>query len=259
MEKEAFVFKYRNNLYSKISTNPLWNDILAGLLVFTKANEYQLHKAWPDLRPESKFALYSAHDTTIMSLLASLGSIVYDNAGLWPPYASMVNIELFDINWKDDASPQLQAQYPTGMAFRLLYNGKVITQYVSGCMKNEDLCDIDLLVLHVYSFSNVTEWEDECRKDKSDDRDDDKDSLKRSEGTERIDRDGSSVLLYLLGGLLCMVIGSFVTFLYMTKFVIGRNGPVYDNSLAMMQTQIESDQKATLYGLPPRKEHHDII
>ena len=97
MEKEAFVFKYRNNLYSKISTNPLWNDILAGLLIYTKANENQLHKAWPDIRPESKFALYSAHDTTIMSLLASLGSIVYDNAGLWPPYASMVNIELFEI------------------------------------------------------------------------------------------------------------------------------------------------------------------
>ena len=143
------------------------------------------------------------------------------------------------------------------MAFRLLYNGKVITQYVSGCMKNEDLCDIDLLVLHVYPFSNVTEWEDECRRKESDD--DDEDSLEKTKSKERIDRDGSNVLLYLLGGLLCMVIGAFVTFLYMSKFVVGRSEPVYDNSLAMTQTQIESDQKAPLYGLTPRKEHHDII
>ena len=259
MEKEAFVLKYKNNLYSKISTNPLWNEILAGLLIFTKANEYQMHKAWPDIRPESKLALYSAHDTTIMSLLASLGSIVYDHSDLWPPYASMVNIELFEIDWKDDASGHLQAQFPTGMAFRLLYNGKVLTSYISGCMQNEELCDVDILVLHVYPFSNVTEWDEECKKleDTVETGDGSKDLEKTDEGNK--DRDGSDVLLYLLGGLFCFVIGSFTTFLYMTKFVVRKTEPSYDNSLAMKEAQIEDDQRARLYGVSQRQEHHDII
>ncbi len=253
MEKEAFVFKYKNNLYSKISTNPLWNDILAGMLIFTKANEYQMHEAWPDLRPESKLALYSAHDSTIMSLLASLGSIVYDKADMWPPYASMVNIELFEISWKDDASTQIKEQFPTGMAFRLLYNGKILTSYVSGCMKNEELCDIDLLVLHVYPFSNVTEWDDQCKTV-------DHDDTPGDVGKPQIkDRDGSSVVLNILGGLFCVVIGAFTTYLYMMKFIVGRVDQTYDNSLAMTELHLENEQKTVLYGVSSRQENRDII
>ena len=103
-------------MYAKLASNPLWNDILAGLLVFTNANKLSLSRAWPDLRPGSKFSLYSAHDTTIMALLASLGGDLYEssNTGLWPPYASMLNIELFDIEWNtDDANEVKEHEHDT--------------------------------------------------------------------------------------------------------------------------------------------------
>jgi len=143
---------------------------LSTLLAFTNANEHEMAKAWPDLRPQSKLALYSAHDTSLMALLSSLGPLVWDGTE-HPPYASMIVIELYEITAQDDGGDvgintaltgNLEVLFPTGIAFRLIYNGVSITHKLSGCPPLEEVCDIDLLVMHVFEFSNVTEWEEMC-------------------------------------------------------------------------------------------------
>jgi hypothetical protein len=255
IQRVAFLFKYKKGIMSKISTNPLWNTILEGLLVFTDANEYEMRKAWPDMRPKSKFSLYSAHDTTIMSMLASLGSDVYDSSDGWPPYASMINIELFDIKWKANADEEIAQQFPTNIGFRLLYNGQPITHHISGCSRKEEICDIDLLVLHVFPFSNVTEWGDQCKRKNI--------GAKKGSSNGHHRAQGGHVVLMLMGGLLCGVIGAFLTFMYMTRTFIERSkfAPVYDQHPLQM-TQTQTDQNGKIYGLPDQQvqaQHHDII
>jgi len=265
----AYVYNYKGGAFSKLSTNPLWNDILAGLLVHTNADEYEMRRAWPDLRPKSKFALYSAHDTTIMSLLASLGPNVY--GGDWPPYASMVNIELYDIEWTANADVDIRDLYPTNIGFRLLYNGQPITDHISGCSKGEEICDIDLLVLHVYPFANVTEWADQCKLQNpigigggTND-----DILDHTKG-HHAGSGGSKVVLILMGGLLCAVCGAFVTFLYMSKFVVSgqKQHPHHpipfsndEHSLELTKTQMNDSvgPDGKIYGLPAQQEGRDII
>ncbi len=228
-----------------------------------------MRQAWPDLRPKSKFALYSAHDTTLMSLLASLGPNVY--GGEWPPYASMINIELYDIEWITNPDEEVKDLYPTGVGFRLLYNGQPITEHISGCNKGEEICDIDLLVLHVYPFANVTEWEDQCKlqNSKTDigDKIDDLDHIRGHHPQSG----GTHVVLILMGGLLCTVCGAFVTFLYMSRFVVQKQHQQHhhpvplssheEHSLELTKTQISDDvgAGARIYGLPAQQEDRDII
>lgn len=84
-----------------------------------------------DLGP-FKFALYAAHDTTIMPILQILGA--WD--GVWPPYASMINFEFY----RDTVT---QDYY-----FRLVYQGQVLTDQVHNndvaCPAGEELCSIDI-------------------------------------------------------------------------------------------------------------------
>lgn len=267
----AYVYNHKAGAFSKLSTNPLWNDILSGLLVHTNADEYEMRQAWPDLRPKSKFALYSAHDTTLMSLLASLGPNVY--SGQWPPYASMVNIELYDIEWKTNADQELKDFYPTGIGFRLLYNGEMITDHISGCKKGEDICDIDLLVLHVYPFANVTEWGDQCKLKNPIGTGDRTDNILDHRKGRHSHNGGANVVLILMGAILCVVCGAFVTFLYMTKFIVPKQQQEYhhrpvplshdEHSLELTKTQISDDvggnANGIIYGLPSQQEHRDII
>ena len=44
-------------------------------------------------RPPPKLAVFSGHDTTVMPLLASLGPHLWNDTD-WPPYASMLLIEV---------------------------------------------------------------------------------------------------------------------------------------------------------------------
>ena len=146
----------------------------------------------------------------------------------------------------------------------MVYNGKVITEHISGCMRNEEICDIDLLVLHVYPFSNVTDWNDECKK---------KDSLITLDDDDIggdivcncIRDEGTNVVLLLLGGLLSGVCGAFITFLYLSKNHARLNqiSTNYDESLEM--TTSHNDVDATrnasgkIYGLQAQQEGRDII
>lgn len=164
-EKKSFIYKYKDAAYSQIATNPLWNDILSGLLSFTNADKYEMSETWPDLRLPSKLAVYSADGSTIMTLLSSLGQDVWDGTE-WPPYASMLNIELYEVNFEEGSESgttwELEETYPTKIAFRLIYNGKDLTQKISGCPLTEQLCDIDILIMHVFGFSQVNLWSVQC-------------------------------------------------------------------------------------------------
>ena len=85
-----------------------------------------------------------------MPLLASLGEGLWDGA-TWTPYASMFIIELHQIHGK--AENDSSENYPSGKAFRLLYNGVVLTPRMEGCPTDGELCDVSVLVDRVTPFS----------------------------------------------------------------------------------------------------------
>ncbi|KAH0482488.1 MAG: uncharacterized protein KVP18_004310 [Porospora cf. gigantea A] len=94
-----------------------------------------------------KFVLFSAHDYTIMPLLASLGA--WENeAGefVFPPYASMINYEYYE-------SKGLYY-------FRLVYNGEVITSRISGC-EEQAVCDVRTLFT-ASDFANPASYATTC-------------------------------------------------------------------------------------------------
>ncbi len=66
----------------------MWAEIMDNIdhVIDPKAHSSSSHTA-------AKFSLFSGHDATIMPLLATLGPRVWE-ASEWPPYASMVLIEV---------------------------------------------------------------------------------------------------------------------------------------------------------------------
>jgi hypothetical protein len=73
-----------------------------------------------------KFALFSAHDTSVMPLLAALLGTAWD--GKWAAYAALVSIEVY-------------SAVSGGYLFRMVHNGKVVR--MPGC--SADLCPLDVL------------------------------------------------------------------------------------------------------------------
>lgn len=213
--RKMFPFIYSNAQYAEIVSTPLWNDILSGLVSFTNANQSELLQEWPDLRPNSKLALYSAHDTTLMALLASLGSAVFDGTE-HPPYASMLNIELYELDFPKDASTnEIQKLYPSSVAFRLIYNGQVMTKNISGCPPTKDICDIDILILHVYGTSNVSDYDEICQLDGSEES-----SIPNHDGSGTPKKDfnnGAEMYEILVTGLVCTLSGAISMFLFMSQ------------------------------------------
>lgn len=67
---------------------PLWAEIMGNIDPVVDPS------VKPNDHTPAKFALVSGHDDTIMPLLVSLGPKVW--SGEWPPYASMVLIEVRD-------------------------------------------------------------------------------------------------------------------------------------------------------------------
>jgi len=82
--------------YSKLSMGPLWAEIMDHIApVLGDIMETQDRP-----RPPAKLAIYSGYDSTIMEILASLGAW---KAEAWPPYASMVLLEVSHnptVEWK---------------------------------------------------------------------------------------------------------------------------------------------------------------
>lgn len=108
---------------------PLWNEIL------TPVRRVKNCRSRADMQAQNipRLLLFSGHDDTLTPLLISLG--VWDQN--WTAYASMLIIEVHVIKGG-------YSTFPSGHAFRLLYNGKVITDKITGCL--DDLCDLDILL-----------------------------------------------------------------------------------------------------------------
>mmetsp|Transcript_156 Transcript_156/g.189 ORF Transcript_156/g.189 Transcript_156/m.189 type:complete len:259 (+) Transcript_156:307-1083(+) len=145
---------YNDAAYSKLAFGPLWAEILSNML------PHLPESAWKDTLPElkqgmhksesvPKLAVFSGHDTTLLPILATLGSNVY-NGEEWAPYASMVLIELHSIL---EPTAEIKEMFPTSTAFRLVYNGKILTDKVEGCKSNEELCDMIHLLNRVAPFT----------------------------------------------------------------------------------------------------------
>lgn len=161
----SYKYTYDGAAYSKLAMTPLWSDILAHLLVHTPANKTILEKEWPgeNKRYGNKLALYSGHDSTLMALLADLdaGSKLFWTGDDWPPYGSMFLIELYEADFSPEFKETKEGEwYDTGVVFRLIYNGKVMTQRLEGC--RDELCDIAILILHLYGESSITDWDSKC-------------------------------------------------------------------------------------------------
>jgi hypothetical protein len=128
--------------YAKLSMGPLWTEIMANINGIMNEQE---EICCPKRRP-TKLALFSGHDTTLIPLLASLNA--WD--GVWPAYASMVLIEIHEVNIDGRTDKSL---YQSNYAFRLLVNGRVVTHTVDGCPADAELCDVTMLTKKVAAFA----------------------------------------------------------------------------------------------------------
>ena len=126
IQKNTLVMLHNNSEYAKLSMGPLWYEIMANI----NPNLAEVPSA-------PKLSLIAGHDTTLMPLLASLGPNLW-KATDWPPYASMMLIEIHElIDGRSDTNV-----YTSKFAFRLLFNGKILTPLVEGCHEDCELCDI---------------------------------------------------------------------------------------------------------------------
>lgn len=121
---------------------PLWAEIMDHILPIISS------QVEDQPRPPAKLAIYSGYDSTVMEILASLGAW----EGLeWPPYGSMVLLEIHEIMSTLEGEHESTFSFP--YAFRLLYNGEVITYKVQGCMRKDQLCDFQHLLKRVQPFA----------------------------------------------------------------------------------------------------------
>lgn len=184
-----FSFPFLTSEFSKLSMGPLWAEILDH--IDPVLNEESEDRP----RPPAKLAIYSGYDSTIMEVLASLGAWAGE---VWPPYASMVLLEVctvlyemddiivictinncrgtnepraklttlhFSVPWTECTSVRMdqiheydddardQSIFESRFAFRLLYNGEVLTDKVEGCTAGMELCDARHLVNRVKPFA----------------------------------------------------------------------------------------------------------
>lgn len=131
-----FPIMFNDAAYAKLGMGPLWAEIMDIILPIVKPDDMNDRAS-----PSNRLAVFSGHDTTILPILGTLGSNVWDGVE-WTPYASMLLLEIHElIDMRTD-----KAIFPSQYGFRLLYNGKVLTDKMDGCQKGHDLCDIQVLL-----------------------------------------------------------------------------------------------------------------
>lgn len=136
-------------------SGPMWVEILSNIAPYEPSLDISID-VQSQLKKTNflpKLALFSAHDSTLHMLLASLGEDVFDGQN-FAPFASYVTIELHDIT---KLPKELEDIFPTKKAFRLVYNGKVLTSSVQDCQSTydivSDLCDISKLAKVLKPFA----------------------------------------------------------------------------------------------------------
>lgn len=147
----TFPYKYNHGAYPKLGMGPLWKEIMANILPIVDSSSSQPSSgaSQPPPPPPPKLALFSGHDTTLMPLLATLGDEVWSGTE-WAPYASMLLIEIHEILNHDP-------DFPSGYAFRLIYNGNILTSKMDGCNEGSELCDSQVLVKQIMPFAKYKE------------------------------------------------------------------------------------------------------
>jgi len=124
--QQSYLYLYNNSQYAKLAMgNTAWH---------VRTNIQNMLNAVNAGTPSSalKFALFSAHDTTVMPFLAAIQGNLWDR--IWAPYASMVTIEIYKAS-----NP---SSTPSGYYFRLTYNSKAIK--IPSC--SDYLCDLNNLL-----------------------------------------------------------------------------------------------------------------
>jgi hypothetical protein len=143
------VMKFNDSQYAKLALGPLWYEIMQNINLFLEGSSDGQDLLQVEVNAP-KLALFSGHDTTIMPLLASLGTKLWNDTD-WAPYASMMVIELHEL-----IDGHSDAIYSNNIAFRLIYNGKILTSLVEGCPEAVELCDIVHFKSIVDSFATRT-------------------------------------------------------------------------------------------------------
>jgi len=111
-------------------------DIMQDIKLQWKRNK---ELAYPSL------VIWSAHDTTIASWLHAFS--VWDQ--IYPPFASIITIEIYEMAETESFN----------YGFRLTYQGKPITQNMTECPADSEICDLDLLLDR---YPNGTNWTSYC-------------------------------------------------------------------------------------------------
>lgn len=150
-------WQYNDGEYAKVNMGPVWAEIMSNVRPHAEGSSSAEREQPPVGSGESspsgsappKMALFSAHDSTITQLLVSLGSEVWD--GQWTPYAGAMVIEIHELTSRDESIDR--SLYSSNYAFRLLYNGRVLTSKVGGCPPDAHLCDARVLLDRVGPFA----------------------------------------------------------------------------------------------------------
>ena len=140
-EVQKYTYNYKANSaeYSKLAMGPLWYEIMQHIHPHITIESSPTKK--------TKLSIFSGHDTTLMPLLIALDENLWEDDTDWPPYASMIVLEVHEML-------DTNALFPSQFAFRLLYNGKVLTHQISDCPSNDlGVCDIQVLVDRTAQFA----------------------------------------------------------------------------------------------------------
>ena len=135
-EKYTYNLKANDAEYAKLGIQPLWYEIMEKIQPHLERKEHAV-----------KMSVFSGHDTTIMPLLVALDSNLWDDKD-WPPYASMIVLEIHEVTTD-------HSLFPSKFAFRLVYNGNVLTNKISDCPPDLQLCDVNVLLERIGKFATV--------------------------------------------------------------------------------------------------------
>jgi len=225
-----YAMRYNDAAYSKLAFGPLWVNILSNILAHVPVSTWQniIPQMKSEVRsPPPTLALFSGHDTTILPILASLGENVWDGQ-TWAPYASMIVMEIHKVGIGEG-----------DRKFRLVYNGKVLTDKVEGCSQGEQLCDVLHLLTRVKDFAVK---ERNCSSDPSD-------SLDMTAVKQMLfTREGT--VLMLLVTILSGTIGALVTYVFLTRRLpcVRTDGRgMFSEALSSVPTADSGDDD-TIYG-----------
>jgi hypothetical protein len=133
VKNSIFDLRYNDSAFAKLAMGPLWSEILEPIDIVTDKpdDDYSI----------TRFSLFSAHDSTLSSLMSSLGPLVWNETD-WPAFGSMMVLEVHEIVGGGHIDRTI---FKSNNAFRLIYNGRVLTNTIDGCDQHADLCDWSVL------------------------------------------------------------------------------------------------------------------